>query len=254
MKRLWQISNILSLIFALVMNILVGAQLLNLPSIVEISDTFATYLTPAGYAFSIWSVIYLLLIGFVIYQARDFIVPNKNNQLPQKIGPYFIIASICNGLWTYVFVSGYISLSVVILLILTTSLYVILWRLKIALTNPPLRTLAFVWWPLLLYTGWVTAASVVNIASWLASLGVIISPYAALLVIVVLGAALLGLLIMRNVRELVLASTWAIIAIGVEQTSDNQLVMTAAFMVSALLLMSIAVHVYANRRALPSVS
>jgi len=37
----------------------------------EISDMYHTYLTPAGYAFSIWSLIYILLAGFIIYQFRQ---------------------------------------------------------------------------------------------------------------------------------------------------------------------------------------
>ena len=132
MKRFWQIGNISALMFALIMNFLVGTQALNVPSIGGMSDKYATLLTPASYAFSIWSLIYLLLISFVIYQARDLIKPRATNNLPQKIGPWFIIASICNGLWTYIFVSELVGLSVVMLLTLTLALYILLWRLNIA--------------------------------------------------------------------------------------------------------------------------
>ena len=170
MKRVWQLANIFSLFFALVANFVVGAQLLNLPAISEISDKYATLLTPAGYAFSIWSLIYVLLIVFVVYQAQDIIHPRKHNDLPQKIGPWFVLANICNGVWTYVFVSEAVALSVVVLLVLTASLYIVLRHLKIAVDNPPLKVIACVWWPLMLYTGWVTVATVVNIASWLESL------------------------------------------------------------------------------------
>ena len=132
MKRFWQIGNISALMFALIMNFLVGTQPLNVPSIGDMSDKYATLLTPASYAFSIWSLIYLLLISFVIYQARDLMKPRATNNLPQKIGPWFIIASICNGLWTYIFVSELVGLSVVMLLTLTLALYILLWRLNIA--------------------------------------------------------------------------------------------------------------------------
>lgn len=249
MKRFWQLANIISLVFALIMNFLVGAQLLGLPAINDISDKYATLLTPAGYAFSIWSLIYVLLVVFVVYQARDLLKPDKSNDLPQRMGPFFTIASICNGLWTYIFVQEYIELSVAVLLVLTVSLYVLMHRLRIALDTAPFKLVACVWWPLLIYAGWVTVASVVNIASWLASIDASVSTLAACMALVVLAISLLVLLLKRNTRELALASGWGIVAIGVEQLSNNQAVAITAFAVSALLLLAIGSHAYHYRHS-----
>jgi hypothetical protein len=253
MKRLWQIGNIFTLLFALVANFLIGAQQLGLPSINEISDKYATYLAPAGYAFSIWSLIYILLIVFVAYQARDIVYPRPENNLPQKVGPFFMIASICNGLWTYVFVSEMVSLSVVILLLLTASMYTLLWRLKIAITDPPVKTIISVWWPLMIYTGWVTVASVVNIASWLESVDVALTPLFASATLIVLGGILVGLLMTRNVRELLLACTWGIAAIGIQQIqiSGSRLVSAVALTVAGLLFIAVCLHAFVNRHSNP---
>lgn len=251
MKRFWQLANIVTLLFALVANFLVGAQLIGLPAINDISDKYATYLTPAGYAFSIWSLIYVLLVVFVVYQARDLFKQKKENTLPQQVGPFFAIASICNGLWTYLFVNELIGLSVVTLLVLTASLYVLLWRLKIATVTPNLKTAAFVWWPLMIYSGWVTAASIVNIASWLAYHDIILQPWVASVILVSLGVALVFILMRRNVRELVLACVWAIIAIGVQQLqleSGSAVVASVAFFVTGALLAITAIHGYTNRQ------
>jgi len=252
MKRIWQLGNALSLLFALVANFLVGAQVLDLPAINEISDKYATLLTPAGYAFSIWSLIYVLLIIFVVYQMRDIFKHRKENTLPQIIGPWFIIASICNGLWTYVFVNELVWLSVGLLLLLTGSLYVLLWRLKIAVDNPPFKTIFCVWWPLMLYTGWVTVASVVNIASWLESLQITLVPLAANIVLIGLGVLLLILLMKRNVRELLLACIWGIAAIGVQQiqTAGNPSVSITAFTVASALFIAVVVHAVSQRKSL----
>lgn len=251
MKRMWQLGNITALIFALVANFLVGAQILNLPAIGEISDKYATLLTPAGYAFSIWPLIYVLLIVFVVYQTRDIVKPSKENNLPQQIGPWFIIASICNGLWTYVFVNELVGLSVAILLLLTVSLYSLLWRLKIAVDNPSLKAIVCVWWPLMIYAGWVTVASVVNIASWLESIQITLAPLFANLVLIGLGAILLTLLIKRSVRELLLACIWGIAAIGVQQVQSlgNQSVSITAFSVASLLFIAVVIHAYVNRQS-----
>ncbi len=252
MKRVWQITNILALAFALAANYLVGAQVLALPPIGDISDTYATLLTPATYAFSIWSLIYLLLVVLVVYQARDVFRPQKDNTLPQAIGPLFVVSCLCNGLWTFIFVKEYVALSVVVILVLAASLYGLLVKLRIATYNARPATIVCVWWPLLVYTGWVTVASVVNIASWLRSLGITIEPAAACLVLVALLAGLLILLARRNVRELLLASAWGITAIGVQQwqlAGGNRMVAGTAFAVSGVLLAAVAVHAYKNRRA-----
>lgn len=248
---MWQIGNALSLLFALVANYLVGAQILNLPSINEISDKYATYLTPAGYAFSIWSLIYVLLAVFVVYQMRDIFKPLKENALPQIVGPWFIIANICNGLWTYIFINELVWLSVGILLLLSASLYVLLWRLKIATDNPPIKTIFYVWWPLMIYTGWVTVASVVNIASWLESLHITLTPLFANVILIGLGVILLILLVKRNVRELLLACIWGIAAIGVQQVqpSGSQTVAIVAFSTASLLLAAVVFHGYVNRQS-----
>jgi len=253
MKRTWQLGNIVSLVFALAANFVVGAQVLDLPSIGQISDKYATYLTPAGYAFSIWSLIYVLLIVFVIYQARDILKPNPDNRFPQQTGPFFIIASICNGVWTYIFVNEMVGLSVAVLLLLTGLLYVLLWRLKVAVENPPIPYIVCVWWPLMIYTGWVTVASVVNASSWLDSLGFSVTPLLASVVLVVLAAALLALLVKRNVRELLLASTWGVAAIGAQQLqeSGDQIVAATAFIVAGILLVAVCIHAYINRQSNP---
>lgn len=250
MKRRWQIGNIAALAFALLANFLVGAQLLNLPAISDISDKYASYLTPAGYAFSIWSLIYGLLVVFVVYQARDIFKPRQANDLPEKIGPWFIVASICNGLWTFVFVKEWVGLSVLILLLLSVSLYIILSRLNAAMYQPRLAVLAGVWWPMMIYAGWVTVASLVNIASWLESLGVTVTPTLAHIALVSLAAGLIALMVMRNVRELLLACIWGSVAIGVEQAQfeAGQSVATSAFTVAGVLLVAVVIHAYVNLR------
>ena len=248
MKRTWQIGNVLALVFALVANFLTGAQILDLPPIGEISDRYATYLTPAGYAFSIWTLIYLLLIVFAGYQARDLRDPRDDNDIPQLIGPLFIVAGICNGLWTYVFVQEWVGLSVVVLLTLTASLYAALWRLGVGTKRPSTKDFLMVWLPLMLYTGWVTAASIVSIATYLDSREVTVSPLASIVVIAVLTVALLTLLFARNLRELLLSCAWALAAIGLRQIqlSQSTPVAIVALVCAGILVLAMLVHAIAR--------
>lgn len=249
MKQIWQSLNILSVLFALGMNYIVGAQIINVPSIGSVSDEYATLLTPATYAFSIWSLIYVLLVVLAVYQARDVFRPDSKNDLPSKMGPYFILANVGNAIWTYIFVSDFIGLSVLVLVGMVVALFLLLCRLDIAMFDAPVRTIIFVWWPLMLYAGWVLVASVVNIASWLASLDITLPPFMAVATLVVLCGALLALLYTRNLRELLLASAWGIIAIGFQQmqSQDSQAVMITAFAAGSILLFASAAHGYVNR-------
>jgi hypothetical protein len=62
--------NVLAFALTVVVNSLAGGTTLiggKLTS--EISDANLTLITPAGYVFSIWGIIYILLGVFVVYQA-----------------------------------------------------------------------------------------------------------------------------------------------------------------------------------------
>ena len=45
------------------------ARLLGLPFVGNVSDRYPTYVVPAGYAFSIWSVIFALSLAYAVWQA-----------------------------------------------------------------------------------------------------------------------------------------------------------------------------------------
>lgn len=254
MKRTLQLLNVGSVIFALVMNFLVSSQVLNAPSINEISERYSTVLTPATYAFSIWGVIYVLMIVFAVYQARDMFSQKQINTVAEKTGIYFVVANICNGLWTYMFVNGFIGISVLIILTMAISLFIVLQRLDIALDSVPIQTIVCVWWPIMVYVGWVIVASVVNIASWLASVGVQLSPFQSGVVLIALCGVLLWLLLTRNVRELVLSSVWGITAIGLELMGNHEgrQVMVTSFAVSLVLVTFVLVHAFQNRMKIGS--
>jgi hypothetical protein len=160
------------------------------------------------------------------------------------MGPLFFISSIMNGLWTYVFVTDQLFLSVIVINILALCLYLLIAKLRIAVRVPTLKEALLVWWPILIYTGWVTVAAVVNIASLLQANGVGINALVAIAVLIILAAALLILLAFRNVRELLFASAWGITAIGVQQlsTSGDSFVAVTAFTIAAILLAACIIH------------
>ncbi|MFB9324798.1 hypothetical protein ACFFSY_02440 [Paenibacillus aurantiacus] len=69
-RRLRQWLNVFGLIAVVAVNALADWLPINGLTTGEVSAKYPVLVTPAGYAFSIWSLIYALLAGFVIYQAR----------------------------------------------------------------------------------------------------------------------------------------------------------------------------------------
>ena len=74
-------------------------------SLSEISDQQALTIQPAGWAFSIWGIIYMLLTTFVVYQALpDSVVPERNNDLIfNKLGYLPCINFSLTPIWFYFF-------------------------------------------------------------------------------------------------------------------------------------------------------
>ena len=72
MKKTLQIANGVALVFTIVMNYLSNTGIFNGNTMQTVSDNYRNFFTPAGYAFSIWGVIYLGLLGFVFYRPIPF--------------------------------------------------------------------------------------------------------------------------------------------------------------------------------------
>ena len=89
-----KISALLALIATIAVNAL--AQILPIGGFTtgEISDMYPTLLTPPGFTFGIWLVIYLLLTAFLILQ---LISPRADTLT--RISPWFLGSCLCNITW-----------------------------------------------------------------------------------------------------------------------------------------------------------
>jgi len=65
--RTLQVANVVGFIAVIVVNTLANALPLNGVTTAQLSDSYPNLFVPAGYVFSIWGVIYLLLLGFTVY-------------------------------------------------------------------------------------------------------------------------------------------------------------------------------------------
>ncbi len=161
--------NLLSLAIVLVMNYLANALPIAGRRTGEMSDLFPNLFTPAGFTFSIWGVIYLLLLGFAIYQIRFFGKPAPD--FLQKTGWLFGLSCLANASWLLAFHHLQIGFSMLIMLVLLGSLGGIYLRLDIgkAAALPAERWLVHL--PFSVYLGWISVATIANAAILLTHLG-----------------------------------------------------------------------------------
>ncbi|MBO0441833.1 tryptophan-rich sensory protein [Candidatus Enterococcus ikei] len=179
----------------------------------EVSDSYPNLFAPAGLTFAIWSVIYLLLAGFVIYQWRK---PSSRSilsdqKLSGKLRTWFIISSILNSVWLVAWQYLHINLSVIIMLgLLAVLIYVNLLLEKAALSNPDY---IFIRLPFSIYFGWITIATIANITAFLVDKQIGLFQNNQVLwtiIILIIGMLIISTTIIRN-RDVAygLATLWA---------------------------------------------
>ena len=150
-----------------VMNFLANGLPLNNRSTGAISNDYPNLFAPAGPAFSIWGLIYLLLGAYVIYQ---FIKKDqKTENLLNKINPFFIATSLANISWIFAWHYDFIGLS---LLIMATLLFLLI-KIADILRAEKFTSIEniFVWAPFSIYFGWITVAAIANTTVFLVSIG-----------------------------------------------------------------------------------
>lgn len=127
----------------------------------------ATPLAPAGPAFSIWSVIYLGLAAYAIWQ----VLPKQRHDPRQRAVGWLAVASlVLNAAWILCAQAGLLPLTVVVIVLLLVVLVVIFELLRRARPASWLEAL-LVDGTFGLSLGWVSVATVANIAAALAGAG-----------------------------------------------------------------------------------
>ncbi len=247
------ILNTASLLFALVMNGLSNTGMFNGKTVGEVSDRLETLFAPAGYAFSIWGVIYILLIMFVGFQWFTW-MKHKDDTVLKQTGFWFALSNLANGSWIVFWLFGNIGVSVILMSILLVSLIVMTVNLKLKIWKAPKRIIIFVFLPVSIYLGWIIVATVANIAAFLVSIDWRGDSLSELTwtVIMIIAAMLIYLLLIyyRNLREAALVGIWALIAITVKQWQMEPAIVITAIVSSVVLLIAIIFNAFIKSNVL----
>jgi hypothetical protein len=243
-------SNIVAFVVTVVVNSLAGSTtLIGGNTTASVSNANLTLITPAGYTFAIWGVIYILLGAFVIYQA----LPEKRARpFQERIGWLFVASSALNILWLFAWQYEALTVSVALMILLLASLILIYLRLNIGRVKARVGERLAVHLPFSVYLGWITIATIADISATLVSLnwdGFGLDPeiWAVLIVLVATVIASLVAFTRRDIAyELVIV--WAFLGIAANQSPHPTIVAllyACAIVVAAVLALSM---IYARAR------
>lgn len=174
----------------------------------------ATPLAPAGPAFSIWSVIYLGLLLFAVWQVLP---SNRGNRRVRAIGWLAVASLVLNALWIIAAIAGLLPLTVVIILALLVVVALIVEILRRHRPDGPLEAVV-VDGTFGLYLGWVSVATIANISALLADWGVRPAAWEVwAIVMLVVAAIVAGAIALRTGGRIApsLAMIWGVAWIGV---------------------------------------
>lgn len=212
-------------------------------------DADATHLAPASPAFSVWSLIYLGLAAYTVWQwaPSQAAAPRQ-----RRIGWWAAASMLLNAAWILVVQAGSVNASVVVIV----ALLAVLVRIFVALVRSRPRTLpetVVVDGTMGLYLGWVCVATCANVAAALAAAGFdggALAPevWAAGVLAAVAGIGV-ALAVFSEGRVAVAATlTWGLAWIAVARSEGLASAPTAAVAVAAAVVVLAATVVTRWRR------
>jgi hypothetical protein len=213
----------LNLIFfagMIVMNYLANALPLNNKTTGELSDSFPNLFVPAGITFSIWGIIYLLLL---IYSVIQFTSSDRNTI--DNISWLFAITCIFNALWIVAWHYGKLPMSLIIM----SGLLISLIYINMSISHLPMGLIKAAFG---VYLGWICIATIANATALLVNYGwngFGISHEAWTIIMISAGAVIAGMALYRlNNPYIGLVVIWAFTGIILKRMDDFKSIVIAA--------------------------
>lgn len=211
----------------------------------EISDKYPTLITPSGYAFSIWSLIYILLLLFVVY---SFTRRGRQSPVAKAVGYYFLATCVFNMAWLIVWQLELLEISVFVMLCLLLTLIMVYRRLHNSTKMLPTgKERYMVILPFSLYIGWICVAFIVNVGALLTArnwdgFGLEDKTWAIIMLVVATVIAL-ALGIRYKDAVVMLVFVWAFTAISIEQQAYPAISLNGYVYAAALFIIAVSIGI-----------
>lgn len=226
LRKNLSILNLLGFLGMVIINYLAVTLPLNNKTTGELSDQYPNLFVPAGFTFSIWGVIYLLLAIFIVYQlVYAFRKNTQNSSFLEKIGILFFVSSLANFGWIFAWHFELVSLSLFLMLILLVSLMAIYVKLQIGRSDSSKSEKYLVHLPFSVYLGWITIATIANTTALLVNLGwnrFGLSEQFWTVAVIIIGIAIsLTILFYRKDIFYCLVVNWALLGILIKRLTTD---------------------------------
>lgn len=237
----FQVVNIVAFAVTLVVNGLAGSTtVLGGVTSADISDMYPTLVTPAGFTFAIWGIIYTLLAVFVVYQLLT-----KNKQFLQQVGVFFALSSLLNVCWLFLWHYDFVTYSLILMFGLLASLILVYMRLDIGRVTVSLKERLCVHLPFSVYLGWISIATIANVSVALTAVGWNGFGIAAetwfVAVICVAVALTLALLVIRGDVAFSLVVVWALTGMLSKPSISEGILLTGEVAIATIILSTVSV-------------
>jgi hypothetical protein len=232
MKKLLQVLNILGFVGVVTINALAVLLPINNKTTQALSDMYPNLFVPAGLTFSIWGVIYILLLIFTAYQAADLFGGKADRTgFIGKAGVLYLATSLLNIGWILAWHYEQVLLSVVIMLCLLAALILLYLRIGVKFRSAAERFAAQV--PVAVYLGWISVAIIANVTALLVDLGwagVGISQE-IWTILMIAAATILGVLMRLLKGDIAygLVIIWALAGISIKRLGTEPVVLSVAY-------------------------
>jgi hypothetical protein len=246
--RTRQAATVLIFLVTVAVNAAANALPINGQLTAEISDRFRVFVIPAGYVFAIWGVIYLLLAAFTVDQARP---SRATDPTMRRLGWLPALTGVLNTSWVLLFQYEVFVLTVPVMIALLIALIVIN-AITFADRDRLRGVLAWtVRIPFSVYLGWITVATIANIAQTLDALGFDgfgVQPQLIASAVLLLGLAIAVTFVWRFADVAYgLVIVWAYVGIVIKEMETAYVPIVAG--VGALAVAALVVFTVAARRA-----
>ena len=233
-------GNIAAFIVVIVFNWLSNALPFNDQSQTEIAAKYPSLFTPAGFTFSIWGLIYLALLAFIVYQALP---SQRQNASIARLSVPFKISCISNALWLVAWHYDQLVLALLIMLVLLATLVIIYRSLLAEVDRSTLLQHLVMYLPFSLYTSWISVATIANISVIQTSYGWdnvgLTAVNWTLLKLAVAGAVSATVVLKTRDAIFVLVTAWAAYGIAARQAATPTIAGAATMLAMLALLLAV---------------
>lgn len=164
-----RIMNTIFFVLMVAVNVVAEWLPLNNITTAQVSAQHDTLMTPPGFTFIIWGIIYLFLFFFILYQNGVFLKKGEgeNPDIVHAVSIFFIISSAGNIAWVIAWHYDYIVLCFLLIFAIWVSLLIAYTRLQREIKN--IRERFFVQVPFSIYLAWISVAMAPNLIAMLKS-------------------------------------------------------------------------------------